>query len=527
MVVVLMMYIFIVFLVIVVVINGTSVIFNFGPQFSSCDAGDGPRRSRDDRHNYDLQHYERLQRSRRLLRESQESNTGSSAAVLPTNNDMNYNELLNCEPASKEDRRKFEHSIPLARQVFWGNSGCFNFFAQDEVDISSDSSADDIKLWKAKILAQKITMDEKQKFHDAYRKDIKKDEALNTCGVCGYRDYESALPVSKKSMDQLSILKMSAGQYGRYMNTPVEFRVCFGVYEWRNEIYNIIPFFVETTNSFGDALEIPTIPICRSCLKYIKKGKLPPFSMAVENYGTPQCHQDLGMECFKLSATSKNMLFLVRGYNQIVELSTVTGKPHVIRGSMIHFDTESIVAQDQPTSILPRGNAEEFIQLHLLGDRGRIDVIKKSLGGQMKSPIRVNATYNMKFLRALQSCNPYYNVVDVINSDAGVALQENTVEQILRRAVIDPDPITQQTSDTASSSTTIPDHQEFIIGLDETIMYKRELPSSPNECSRTRFLATALRLFKCDSPNDRRTFDEESEGIYVMSISNTIGYFLY
>ena len=43
-----------------------------------------------------------------------------------------------------------------------------------------------------KILAEEISLEDKQDLHDAYRKEISKDEVLNTCGVCGYRDYVSA-----------------------------------------------------------------------------------------------------------------------------------------------------------------------------------------------------------------------------------------------------------------------------------------------------------------------------------------------
>ena len=67
------------------------------------------------------------------------------------------------------------------------------------------------------IVNQKITLVEKQKMLEDYRKEIKPDEELNTCGICGYRDYKSEMPVSLVNLAQLSLLKMSSEQYASYM----------------------------------------------------------------------------------------------------------------------------------------------------------------------------------------------------------------------------------------------------------------------------------------------------------------------
>jgi hypothetical protein len=216
--------------------------------------------------------------------------------------------------------------------------------------------------------------------------------------------------------------------------------------------------------------------------------------MAKENYGTPQ--NLLGMECFKLSALSKNMMFLVRGYAQIVELSTVAGKPQTVSGSMIHFDTESVIANQNSSTQLPRANAEEIMQLHLLGPKGRIDRIKKSLGGDMRSPVRVDASYNMKYLAAMQACSPLYKVANILETNDGVAFQEETVDKVLNRAIVDLDPETEHASNAASSSATIPNAQEYISGLDETILYKRDISIPGDVLPRAGFLAAALRMFK-------------------------------
>jgi hypothetical protein len=248
-----------------------------------------------------------------------------------------------------------------------------------------------------------------------------------------------------------------------------------------------------STAAVGLVLSV-LVPTCKTCQGHLKKGKLPPFSMAKENYGTPQ--NLLGMECFKLSALSKNMMFLVRGYAQVVELSTITGKPQTIRGSMIHFDTESVIANHDSTTQLPRANAEELMQLHLLGPKGRIDRIKKSLGGDMRSPVRVDASYNMKYLAVMQACNPLYKVVNILETNDGVAFQETTVDKVLNRAIVDPDPETESVSNAASSSATIPNGQEYISGLDETLLYKRDISIVGDASPRAVFLAAALRMFK-------------------------------
>ena len=93
-----------------------AVIVLFGPQFSCCDAGDGPyRRSAD--------------------RSYRDSERGSDRARI-----IVYNEKPNGEPASYDDRKKFEQCVAYARQVFWGNSGFCNFLAcnfdsEAEIDV--------------------------------------------------------------------------------------------------------------------------------------------------------------------------------------------------------------------------------------------------------------------------------------------------------------------------------------------------------------------------------------------------------
>ena len=164
---------------------------------------------------------------------------------------------------------------------------------------------------------------------DNYRSEIDPLERLNTCGICGYRDYNSLFPVHEVPLSELGILKMSPDQYSSYMAVDQKYRCCFGVTEYESEIYYIIPYFV---NGVG---KHQTVARCDECHKHMKAGKIPPLSMANENYGTPQA--EFGMKCYNLSATSKNMMFLVRGYNQIIELSTVSGKPHAIRARI--YDT--------------------------------------------------------------------------------------------------------------------------------------------------------------------------------------------
>ncbi len=240
-------------------------------------------------------------------------------------------------------------------------------------------------------------------------------------------------------MLELPLLKMSSEQYAAYMSIDPEYRICCGVYELTtDDVYFVIPFFITQDSATGCV----TVPQCNECGKHLKAGKVPPFSMANENYGTPQ--RKLGMKCFNLSSTSKTMCFLVRGYNQIVELSDVPGRPNCIRGSMIHFKSESVVAQPRPKQ-LPRTNAEEYLLLHLLGDGRKVDIIKKTLGGDMRSPVRVDASFNMELLLALQAVNPEYKVdnVSICNLDEGVIIQEQSTEAILRRAVIDSDTITE------------------------------------------------------------------------------------
>jgi hypothetical protein len=138
---------------------------------------------------------------------------------------------------------------------------------------------------------------------------------------------------------------------------------------------------------------------------------------------------------------------------------------------MIHFKSESIVAQPRPKH-LPRMNAEEYLLLHLLGDGQKVDKIKKALGGDMRSPVRVDASFNMEILLALQAVNSVYKIDDVTirERDEGIRIQEKSKDAIFRRAVIDSDPSTEKTSNETSSSVTVPNGQEHISGFDETIM---------------------------------------------------------
>ena len=229
-----------------------------------------------------------------------------------------YNETNDGRAVDKEDRRHFEHNIHLARQVLWGNTG--DSILSEVIDeipsecvTAKDSNCSqetrnnyrEKMIFLGKIITdQTVTLAEKQKMLEDYRQEIKPDEVLNTCGICGYRDYESRLPVTLVSLEQLLLLKMSPEQHASYMLIDPEYRTCVGVYERNPEdVYFVIPFFVNEDTQTGRV----SVPQCSSCGKYLKKGKIPPFSMANENYGTPQ--RKYGMKCFQLSATSKNMCF--------------------------------------------------------------------------------------------------------------------------------------------------------------------------------------------------------------------------
>ena len=195
-------------------------------------------------------------------------------------------------------------------------------------------------------------------------------------------------------------------------------------------------------------------------------------------------------------------------------MSDVPGKPKCIRGSMIHFAQESIVAQPRP-KFLPRTNAEEYLLLHLLGDGSKVDIIKKTLGGDMRSPVRVDASFNMSLLLGMQAVNPVYKVDDVSihNHEEGVRIQEQTQESILRRAVIDSDPRTEETSNITSSSATIPNGQEYISGFDETIMYKRTIGEQSDDNPRTKFLMAAHRLFSGSDNKSSSNGDSPETGL--------------
>ena len=130
-----------------------------------------------------------------------------------------YVEAEGGRPVEAAHRRHFEHNIHLARQVLWGNSGdsLFTEFIddiplEDACAVHSNSSlamknayVKQMKRIAKLISSQEVTSAQKQSMLEDYRKDIKPDEVLNTCGICGYRDYESLLPVTFVKLTKLSL----------------------------------------------------------------------------------------------------------------------------------------------------------------------------------------------------------------------------------------------------------------------------------------------------------------------------------
>ena len=55
---------------------------------------------------------------------------------------------------------------------------------------------------------------------------------------------------------------MSPDQYSAYMEVDLEYRKCFGVYEYESEVYYVIPYFVSESEG-GDQF----VTRCEECKK--------------------------------------------------------------------------------------------------------------------------------------------------------------------------------------------------------------------------------------------------------------------
>jgi hypothetical protein len=268
-------------------------------------------------------------------------------------------------------------------------------------------------------------------------------------------------------------------------------REIHGVYPFENEVYYLVPMFKEV-NDHGEV----EFPLCQDCREALSSGKLSDYMLASENYGVPQ--SVLGMKVFDLSVLSKNCIFPIRSYGNILELQGVTGNAPVLKGSMIHFNSESIVLSEladgrvpiEVGDILPMSDGHKFMSIQYLGDNEGLDRIKKSLGGQKLSPVSVDAIFNMDVLRKLQRLHPEFKLKTILSDQDGVSRQLESFKTVMREIVMDPSSSTAILSSTTSSNLAIQDPE--IRGIDETVLYKRAISTTSPELH---LLAAARKLF--------------------------------
>jgi hypothetical protein len=183
-------------------------------------------------------------------------------------------------------------------------------------------------------------------------------------------------------------------------------RRIIGFYVYGDEVYAPLPYF-ELTGDDGVPLSPVALPICKCCNVAIAKGVPSPYMIFTENYGCPQTV--LGMEVFAMNDFARNMIFGLREYSNILELTASGATIPLMKGSMIHFSSDRVVPSIS-TAVeelyLPRAGANEFIQVQFLGNLGQKDVINRFLSSYSDSPVRVNAALNMKILHYLKILNP-------------------------------------------------------------------------------------------------------------------------
>lgn len=212
-------------------------------------------------------------------------------------------------------------------------------------------------------------------------------------------------------------------------------------------------------------------PICTDCKVAIRKNVVSPYMISSQNYGLPQ--SVLGMKVFDLSVLSKNSMFPIRSYGSILELRH-SGNAPVMNGSMIHFDSEALVVTEEART-LPMADAANFIQVHFLGDSHGLDRIKETLGSHKRSPVRVEAQYNMQVLRLLQKLHPDFLIKIILSDEDGVRRQDETLQTVLRQIVINTSATDANASSAVSSNLTLPPLD--LRWIDQTVLYKKALPN--------------------------------------------------
>lgn len=319
----------------------------------------------------------------------------------------------------------FEQDPDEALLLHHLNRGFTQFNTDDDVSLAQDV--------KKEVLLPAETLKLKKEF----RKRVQISGFL-TCAACGIRDpYRKQCVLMR--LDELGVLQMDedqaemvASEHGASLHLPVsevEWKTVYlhqlrSYYQSRTgAVYHLHPEFVD---------EDEGIAVCKDCCRDIRKGKVPPLSIAGGiDFG--DLHR-LGLtrpNAYELALISK-----VRLYFKVIKIASNSGDRNdythsKLRGHMICFDAKS---PEITANLLKKHRMKDLIKIHFTGPDGEIDGLAAYTHGSSTLLGRAWVVY--QWIAVLKCVNPFYAACDLPPFDVVKDYVQEENEELVKTALI-------------------------------------------------------------------------------------------